>query len=291
MCMDGAALNWFTNLLIKHPATNWGEFCLKLLTRFSGTKFRNPHEALGSLFDDGDIDNYIDEFEAISALIPEQSEEQAIGWFLQGLQNDVRNWVRTLNPQTCVKHWNTHGTWQSLPARVTKLTPRVNFLWDQGQLRVLLLADGEEVTEEGEIHLIDSDDHVITGGECQALEISGLSSEPNSNLSTIKLMGEVQGYPALILIDSGASHNFISTKLAAALEICTTPIDPISIRLGDRNRITITEQCKDVKLKFNSFDCKVDALVHEMGPLDFILGIVWLGKLGDVIFNWQKQEI
>lgn len=35
----------------------------------------------------------------------------------------------------------------------------------------------------------------------------------------------------------------------------------------------------------------VDALVCDLGSLDVILGIAWLGRLGDVIFNWQKQEI
>lgn len=50
MCMDGVALNWFTNLLIKHPHTDWPQFRDKLLVRFNGTKFRNAYEALGSLF-------------------------------------------------------------------------------------------------------------------------------------------------------------------------------------------------------------------------------------------------
>ncbi|KAL4578161.1 hypothetical protein LXL04_014280 [Taraxacum kok-saghyz] len=36
MCMDGSALHWFTNLLIRHPNTTWEQFRLKLLNRFSG---------------------------------------------------------------------------------------------------------------------------------------------------------------------------------------------------------------------------------------------------------------
>lgn len=69
-CMEGIALNWYTNLLIKHPHTDWSQFRTKLMTRFSGTKFRNAHEALGSLFQEGDIEEYIEEFEALSTLIP-----------------------------------------------------------------------------------------------------------------------------------------------------------------------------------------------------------------------------
>lgn len=101
MCMDGSALNWFTNLLIKHPHTTWDQFRDKLMVRFGGTKFHNAHEALGSLYQERDIDEYIESFEALSAFIPDQSEAQSTGMFLRGLQSDIKNWVRALNPRTC----------------------------------------------------------------------------------------------------------------------------------------------------------------------------------------------
>lgn len=163
----------------------------------------------------------------------------------------------------------------------------------KGQLRVLLLADGEELADDGEIRLIQTDDvlDLGTAGECQVLEFCGLSSESLPTLKTIKLMGELVGIPAVILVNIGASHNFLSRKLAIALGLPITIIPPLGIRLGDGNQIHITEQCKDVSLSFGNFHCLVDALVYDLGPLDFILGIAWLGRLGDVIFNWQTQEI
>lgn len=100
MCMDGVALNWFTNLLLKQPGIDWGAFRNKLMVRFSGTKFRNAHEALRSLFQTDDIEDYNEEFEALSALIPRQTEEQSIGMYLRGLKEEVKNWVRALNPTT-----------------------------------------------------------------------------------------------------------------------------------------------------------------------------------------------
>ncbi|GKG43650.1 transposon Tf2-1 polyprotein, partial [Tanacetum coccineum] len=54
------------------------------MVRFSGTKFRNAHEALGSLYQDEGVDEYIEEFEALSALIPNQSEDISID-FITGL--------------------------------------------------------------------------------------------------------------------------------------------------------------------------------------------------------------
>ncbi|KAL6501690.1 hypothetical protein OROGR_026823 [Orobanche gracilis] len=61
----------------------------------------NDLEAVDSPFHEDDIETYIEEFEAHSALIPDQWEEQAIGMFLRGLHENVRNWVCTLSPDTC----------------------------------------------------------------------------------------------------------------------------------------------------------------------------------------------
>lgn len=58
---------------------------------------------MGSLFHDGDIEDYIEEFKTLSALILGQSEKQAIGMFPRGLQTDVRNGVWALNPDSCNK--------------------------------------------------------------------------------------------------------------------------------------------------------------------------------------------
>ena len=72
MCMDDSALHWFTNLLIRHPNTTWEQFRLKLINWFSGTKYRNAHEALGLLFQEEGVEDYIEDFEELSALIPDQ---------------------------------------------------------------------------------------------------------------------------------------------------------------------------------------------------------------------------
>ncbi|XP_065852749.1 uncharacterized protein [Euphorbia lathyris] len=103
MCMDSTALSWFANLLAKNPELDWDNFRHKLITRFSGTKFRNAQEELGSLFQLGSVGNYIDSFEGISALLPHQTEEDAIGMFLRGLREDIKRWVKALRPQTCAE--------------------------------------------------------------------------------------------------------------------------------------------------------------------------------------------
>ncbi|GJX95417.1 retrotransposon-related protein, partial [Tanacetum coccineum] len=385
MCMDGPALNWYTNLMIKHPNTTWDLFKDKLMVRFSGTKFRNAHEALGSLYQDEGVDEYIEEFEALSALIPNQSEEQSIGMFLRGLKNDIRSWVRTLNPLTCdqamefarnveiattlnesksgtraksgpllgTKGYYQTQSWKSSPREIgsrpdktiqsyssfgasskaaqpnqtvvhsndrpnpTLRSSGTRHLtkqeWEdrrrkglcfscgqkyspqhkcsEGTLRILLLAEGEELDDNGEIRLAEAILDEEADGECLALELNGYSTVSSSNLKTIKLAGELNGIPILILIDSGATHNFISKKLAIALGLTIKPAKRLQISLGDGSRVWIGEQCDSVSIQFGSYSCIVDALVYNLGSLDMILGIAWLGTLGDVLFNWQTRQV
>jgi len=45
------------------------------------------------------------------------------------------------------------------------------------------------------------------------MNLSVLSAGGLTQLHTMKLQGEMMGRKVLVLIDSGATHNFISTKL------------------------------------------------------------------------------
>ncbi|KAL4565386.1 hypothetical protein LXL04_029478 [Taraxacum kok-saghyz] len=295
MCMDGSALHWFTNLLIRHPNTTWEDLRTKLLHRFSGTCFRNAHEALGSLYQEGGVEEYISDFEELSALIPNQSEEQSIGWYLRGLKPEIRNWVRTLYPLTCDQAMDfsrnielamgmyiskatykprSHTTTVSLPqysapshsrptppsnfTSPTTFKPQPNFGpnlnraqdktpltirspitrnlskqdWEDrrrkglcfscgmkytplhkcadGSLRILLLPDDDDLDTSGDSPSDEPPDNDLPpDSEYSALESWGLPPTANRTFSTIKIAGEINGLPALILVDSGATHNFI----------------------------------------------------------------------------------
>nr|GEW24460.1 retrotransposon-related protein [Tanacetum cinerariifolium] len=161
----------------------------------------------------------------------------------------------------------------------------------EGTLRILLLAEGDEADDNGEIRLAEAILDEEADGECLALELNGYSTVSSSNLKTIKLAGELNGIPILILIDSRATHNFISKKLAIALGLTIKPVKRLQISLGNGSRVWIGEHYDSVSIQFGSYSCIVDALVYNLGSLDMILGIAWLGTLGDVLFNWQTRQV
>ncbi|MCH79746.1 enzymatic polyprotein [Trifolium medium] len=138
-------------------------------------------------------------------------------------------------------------------------------------LRVLILGEGETMTEEGEIVNLEdvteeSDEDVEV--ECKLMGVLGSMGESH----TMKVEGKIQNVDLLVLIDSGASHNFISPKVTTALGLAITPITARNIKLGDGHKVLTRGLCEGVKMKVGELEIVVDAWVLELGGMDMVLG-------------------
>ncbi|MCI33842.1 pentatricopeptide repeat-containing protein, partial [Trifolium medium] len=101
-------------------------------------------------------------------------------------------------------------------------------------LRILILGEGEGINEDGEIialetQEVEEDEEEEVEVECKVIGVLGSMGEFN----TKKLEGKLQNIEAVVLVDSGASHNFISSILATALELPITHMAARKIKLGD----------------------------------------------------------
>ena len=86
-----------------------------------------------------------------------------------------------------------------------------------------------------------------------------------------------------MLIDSEASHNFISHKLVLKLGLPINYFAGMHIILGDGHRIWAHECCTEIDIKLGEFSCTLTTLIFDFGNLDMVLGIDWLTKLGEVV--------
>ncbi|GAU36128.1 hypothetical protein TSUD_292880 [Trifolium subterraneum] len=106
------------------------------------------------------------------------------------------------------------------------------------------------MNEEGEIISLEaqeSEEEEEVEAECKLIGVLGKMGEYN----TMKLEGKVMNVEVEVLIDSGASHSFISPELTTALGFV------------------------------------VDALVLGLGGLDIVMGVSWLSTLGKVVMDWK----
>jgi hypothetical protein len=114
------------------------------------------------------------------------------------------------------------------------------------------------------------DDHEI-GGDAEknllAVEVEESEDEENAEMSildlnhiafenhqTVKFQGQIHGVPVLVMVDSGATHNFISQKLVQKMEWAVEETPMMSIKLGDGFRKSTKGVCSELKLKIGEFE-------------------------------------
>lgn len=108
---------------------------------------------------------------------------------------------------------------------------------------------------------------------------------------TMKLSGTIDGKPVVILVDFGASSNFISTSVAKQIALPLSTCALFGVTLGTRTRVFGDGICKNVKILVQGFEIFDDFFSLELGSLDVILGVQWLEKLGTVMVNWRAQTM
>jgi len=67
------------------------------------------------------------------------------------------------------------------------------------------------------------------------LSFQALCGTPSTHTFTFD--GYIGHLPITILIDTGSSHNIVQPLLAPHLQLCTIPITPFSVMIGNGNKI------------------------------------------------------
>ncbi|XP_022876994.1 uncharacterized protein LOC111395238 [Olea europaea var. sylvestris] len=114
--------------------------------------------------------------------------------------------------------------------------------------------------------------------------------EATQNSDVIASILFISGTPVYVLIDSSATHSFISnTCLAKINASCkkNNNVLEVSMPLGgtiDTNRITM-----GVQINFDGLTLEADLYVIEMKDFDIILGMDWLGENRATIVVLRKR--
>lgn len=96
----------------------------------------------------------------------------------------------------------------------------------------VLLTQGDDEDEDSPIVSPVTEEAPSIGEEQMRPEISLNSVVGLTNPKTIKMEGEIQGTPVVVMIDPGATHNFISDETVKKLGIRVTPTKEFGVSLG-----------------------------------------------------------
>ncbi|KAL4592534.1 hypothetical protein LXL04_005533 [Taraxacum kok-saghyz] len=144
---------------------------------------------------------------------------------------------------------------------------------------ILAIDEDDEIEEEPAIHF---DDDFQT--EVCLNSVLGITKP-----KTLTLKGRIQQEDVVVMVDPGATHNFVSLRTVEKLGLPITNTGGFGVALGTRVTVQGTGECKDVELHVQGLQLKENFLPLTLGNSDIILGVQWLEKLGPITTNWHTQ--
>ncbi|XP_051128354.1 uncharacterized protein LOC127249542 isoform X1 [Andrographis paniculata] len=108
---------------------------------------------------------------------------------------------------------------------------------------------------------------------------------------TMRLRGNLLGFRVTVLIDSGASHNFISQKLVLHAKLNVDTTQEFNVVLGDGRKVASTGVCSKLSIQIDGAEVQADCHVFSLCGVDIIFGVVWLRTLGKIQMDWEALEM
>ncbi len=113
-------------------------------------------------------------------------------------------------------------------------------------------------------------------GSSKVLALNANLAQPECN-RLIFLKGKIVKWDILCLLDTGASHNFITLESAKRMEFHLEELKaPIKVHFADGVPHPTTLQAKEVPFQLGNWRRKVDFLVSTLGEMDCILGMEFI---------------
>jgi hypothetical protein len=107
----------------------------------------------------------------------------------------------------------------------------------------------------------------------------------------LRFNGKINGYPARILLDSGASKNFIDTNFVKKNKLPVKFVQSLKVQLVDGRKKETNKVVNINKLEMNTYKTTgIEAQVINLRQYDIILGKSWLFHANPQI-NWRTNTL
>jgi hypothetical protein len=95
----------------------------------------------------------------------------------------------------------------------------------------------------------------------------------------MRIVGLIRFHQAVILIDSGSTHNFVDTKLASALGIQPTGQDRIKVKIANGQEFASAGKSREVEVRMQGFTFPTEFFILHLAGCVAVLGNQWLRTL------------
>lgn len=113
---------------------------------------------------------------------------------------------------------------------------------------------------------------------------------PDLSSTCVEFEGTLMGRTVRVLLDSGASANFVSETLVTEHPLPTNKLStPVNIHVAD-GRSTVASTFVAADLTVGTFQCGVNCLPTELQYYDLVLGKPWLSQYNPTV-NWKLNTV
>ncbi|CAA7397074.1 unnamed protein product [Spirodela intermedia] len=310
--IEGEALEWYLWMEDRFPFRDWHDFKSQLGKRFKTSETRSSLQQLMSLQQATSIREYMTEFERIVAFLPHINTEVLEDAYVWGLKPDIRSELAMHKPLELRETMDL-----SIQAEIHIREIQDNTQVDGSRFQKRRdkrlcyycnekFAPGHRCKKELNIIIVDEDqksieddstdegwelfDQAISNTDEKAFiaHVSLNSVTRITQQGTLKRWGKIHDTEVSILIDSGATHNFLRTKIIDNLSLQMEKLNGYSIVMGNGNTVAGAAIYKAIPLHAQGVLIVQDFLLLELNGTDVILGIQWLRTLGWILSNYEK---
>lgn len=133
---------------------------------------------------------------------------------------------------------------------------------------------------------------LLTGSldDTPLISLHVITASPNP--VTMQVKGEVGKRKQVhILIDGGATHNFIHPSLTKFVKGVISNELPLNVLVASGERMTTTELIHNLLVDIQGHRIAADFYILPVFGCKMVLGTAWLQILGDIVWNFEKRTM
>jgi hypothetical protein len=158
------------------------------------------------------------------------------------------------------------------------------------QLLTIQVGEFGELLTEDAVHALELlDEPVAAAVECCMLSAQATAGTESS--ACIRLAAHVRDQAMLLLLDSGSSHSFVSSSFVHRLQLPTTPIHPVPVKVANGQFIVCDSIVTNLPWTSQGHTIHTDLRVLNLDAYDGVLGMDWLDAHSPMTCQWKEKAI
>jgi hypothetical protein len=106
---------------------------------------------------------------------------------------------------------------------------------------------------------------------------------------SMRFWGTIQDQSIVILLDSGSSHSFLSSRIADHLSRVAKLIRSLSIKVANGAQIRCIDQIQNAQWQIEGYEFCSDLKLLQLDYFDMILGYDWLEQFSPIKIHWRAK--